>query len=164
MYSPQEIIDDLNKSVEGISDDDLRFFPLKEMKEKLQLMVENSSQCESCKMLLRQTPEVFPLIKGAIASPGNDRKRVDTFLLDLRKHQKSEHGFLDKDHYKKRYSLLGYVVVTLLALSVTIFWGWPDKGIISLSIGCIGFGGGYIVGVKKDRKRLIQQKEWKSEK
>lgn len=164
MYSPQEIIDDLNKSVEGISDDDLRFFPLKEMKEKLQLMVENSSQCESCKMLLRQTPEVFPLIKGAIASPGKDRKRVDAFLLDLRKHQKSVHGLLDKDHYKKLYSLLGYVVVTLLALSVTLLWGLPEKGIISLSIGCIGFGGGYIVGVKKDRKRLIQHKEWKSEK
>ncbi|QZT36506.1 hypothetical protein K5X82_14765 [Halosquirtibacter xylanolyticus] len=152
MHNPQEIIDDLNRSIEGVSEKDLRFFPNEVLKTQIEEMSSHADKCDICNRKLSGTKEIFPMIKAAIAQPGHERKEVDRYLNSVSDHLKTEHGVRSAHHYASKFAMWSMIGSIVVASLVLFLMGVEKMLFLVVSIGVIAFVLGYVAGDLKDRR------------
>ncbi|QZE13551.1 hypothetical protein K4L44_13340 [Halosquirtibacter laminarini] len=161
--SQDAIFEDLNRALSGISDKDLRFFPIDRFKTQLEILLQHRDQCPECNMLLKKTKEVVPLIPIAITDVGKERKQVDRLLRDIERHLRKVHHLLPEYYYAARYGSI-FAAITVV-ISLIALWCFPSDNsvLVIITLTFISLILGFLWGNIKD-KRFAGEIEHKSKK
>lgn len=153
----KQLISQLDESLQGIKQRDLRFFRIEEFKRNIERVGHLSKSCPACEKEKLNIAEINGKINEAIQVPGKSRREYDRIISRLSTHIQKVHGFFPPFYFTYLLSFFGMVAGLLLGyLLMIIFpaWDW-----MMLTLGFVaGLFAGYVWGIRKDAKVRLHKK------
>jgi hypothetical protein len=144
------VLNQMEQSLAGIREKDLRFFRIDELKRNISRVANFSAGCPVCLRSRSEIEAALVHLNEAVNVPGPYRRDLDRLIVHLGKHMMKSHQLYPPWYFNYLYSFYGIMAGSLAGLLLVL--AIPEKPWEILAAGFVtGLLAGQFTGARKDR-------------